>query len=372
MLCVADDIMHDEREIMENRVLSRGSDVIVRTDSEFVSHVAHSKPGVTPIPAKLYVITPIFNPSRYKVRYELYRQFAKHMEESGAILITVELALNDHPFEVTEAGNPHHVQLRTDSILWYKEPLINIGFRHLPPDWKYVAWIDADTKFMRDDWVQESIRLLQQYKLIQMWSQIIDLSPDFELTGGRGTHINSYMYNYCNGISPYTKDASSYPSKIDESKASSWYGPPGLAWAATREAIDQLGGLIDWAIVGSGDSYMASALIGGVQHQLRRNYHPNYIKKFMDWQDRAERYIRRNVGCMNGVAIHYWHGKKVNRQYVPRNNILVDNEFDPNADLHYDWQGLYKLYDHGTVRSINLRNDLRNYFKQRNEDSIDV
>ena len=50
---------------METRVLSRGSDVAARIDSEFVSHVAHSKPGVTPIPAKFYVITPIFNPSRY-------------------------------------------------------------------------------------------------------------------------------------------------------------------------------------------------------------------------------------------------------------------------------------------------------------------
>ena len=90
---------------MNTRILSRGLDVEARHDSEYIQHVAQAKRGFKPLPEKLYVITPIFNPKRYAVRYELYRQFAKHIEESGAILITVELALRDHPFEVTEENN---------------------------------------------------------------------------------------------------------------------------------------------------------------------------------------------------------------------------------------------------------------------------
>jgi hypothetical protein len=364
------------KDLMDSRILTQGSDVPTRNNSEHISHIAHSKLGFRPLPSKLYVITPIFNPSRYRVRYELYRQFAKHMEESGVILITVELALHDHPFEVTEADNPLHVQLRTDHVLWYKEPLINVGLRYLPKDWEYVAWIDADTKFTRDDWAQETIRLLQHYQLIQMWSQIQDLSPDFEIMNSRGSYINSFMYNYCNGIVPsaeVTKHQNPYPERPTESKkASSWYGPPGLAWAARREAIDHLGGVIDWAIVGSGDSYMASALIGGVQHQLRQDYHPEYVNQFLLWQTRAERFIRRNVGYMSGVCLHYFHGKKVRRQYVSRNKILTRNAFNPVTDLKRDWQGLYQLCDHGDERSLNLRDDLRGYFNQRNEDSVDI
>lgn len=363
---------------MNTRILSRGDDVESRNDSPYLQHITHSKHGVRPLPKKLYVVTPIFNPQRFLVRYELYRQFAKHVEESGAILVTVELALRDHPFEVTQAGNPYHIQLRTDHTMWFKEPLINVGIRHLPSDWEYVAWIDADTKFVREDWVQETIRLLQHHQLIQMWSQIQDLSPGFELLTNRHPYINSFMYNYArNYVPPVTTKkelvgSAQYPNAQLSRKQSSWYGPPGLAWAARREAIDHLGGLIDWAIVGSGDSYMASALIGTVETQLRRDYHPEYIGKFIAWQERAERYIRRNVGFMSGVCLHYWHGKKVNRRYIERNGILIRNKFNPNTDLKYDWQGLYQLCDHGDMRSIKLRDELREYFSLRNEDSIDV
>jgi hypothetical protein len=369
---------------MQTRILNSGLDVPSRNDSPHLEHVAHLKPGIRPMPARLYVITPIFNPHGYRVRYELYRPFAKHVEESGATLITIELAVRDRPFEVTEAGNPNHIQLRTEHTLWYKEPLINIALRQLPVDWEYVAWVDADIKFVRDDWAQETIRLLQHYKLIQMWSQIQDVSPDYELLYARHPYVNSFMHNYHNDIVP-TVQIKSPPSPHTEHpypmpaatvnhtiKAKNWYGPPGLAWAARRDAIEALGGIIDWGIVGSGDSYMAAALIGGVEYQLRKDFHPNYIRKFMAWQDRAERYIRRNVGYMPGVCIHYWHGKKVHRQYVSRNEILSENQFDPDYDMIRDSQGLYQLVDHGDERSIKLRDDLRRYFNQRNEDSIDL
>ena len=361
----------------------RGSDVPSRNESRHLDHVAHAKPGIRPLPAKLYVITPIFNPARYRVRYELYRQFAKHIEDSGAILYTIEAALHDRPFEVTEADNPQHIQLRTDHVLWYKEPMINLAMRHLPSDWEYVAWIDADTRFMRDDWAQETLHLLQHYQMIQMWSQIQDLTPDYELINTRNEYVYSFMHNYCKGYVPPVKREGKFvpgqpypmsvvPMSVVTNKASHWYGAPGLAWAARREAIDAVGGLIDWAIVGSGDSYMASALIGGVQHHLRRDFHPDYIQKFLTWQDRAERFIRRNVGYMSGVCVHYFHGKKVNRRYVDRNQILVQNQFNPNTDLKRNWQGLYELVDHGDTRSIGLRDDLRRYFNQRNEDSTEI
>ena len=361
---------------MNQRILGRGLDLPARNDSDYLDHISHAKPGIRPFPSKLYVITPVFNPMRYRVRYELYRQFAKHVEESGAILITVELAYRDRPFEVTEANNPYHVQLRTDHLLWYKEPMINIGLRHLPSDWEYVAWIDADTKFMREDWAQETIQLLQHYQVIQMWSQIQDLTPNFEMFDNRGGYLYSYMYNYHNnrlmdakspGYGPEGVVTDQKPQQIS-TKQSRWYGPPGLAWAARREAIDHLGGVIDWGIVGSGDSYMASALVGELEGQLHKEFHPDYLNEFRIWQDRAERFIRRNVGYMPGVCLHYYHGKKVNRKYVPRNQILIKHQFNPRTDLKRDWQGLWQLCDHGDRRSIDLRDDLTRYFSERDED----
>jgi hypothetical protein len=47
---------------------------------------------------------------------------------------------------------------------------------------------------------------------------------------------------------------------------------------------------------------------------------------------------------------------------------LLKNNFDPELDLKRDWQGLYIL----THKGERMRNDIREYFRQRNEDSIDV
>jgi hypothetical protein len=87
-----------------------------------------------------------------------------------------------------------------------------------------------------------------------------------------------------------------------------------------------------------------------------------------EWEARSERHIRRNVGVVKGLALHHWHGPKTNRRYGTRDKVLVDNQFNPDADLKRDWQGLYQLSDQHAPKSIKLRDGLRAYFRQRNED----
>ena len=62
---------------------------------------------------QLHVVTCLTNPVRYQSRYRLYRDFAKHIEDRGVPLYTVECAFGDRPFEITDAGNPRHLQLRS-------------------------------------------------------------------------------------------------------------------------------------------------------------------------------------------------------------------------------------------------------------------
>jgi hypothetical protein len=143
-------------------------------------HASQRQAHIKPVSAPLYVITAIQNPARTRVRYELYRAFEKHMADSGAILYTVELALRDRHFEVTDPVNPCHLQLRSPHQMWHKENLLNILMRRLPEDWEYVAWIDADIVFQRPDWAVETVHLLQHYKIIQLFSHAIDLGPRFE------------------------------------------------------------------------------------------------------------------------------------------------------------------------------------------------
>src|SRR6185436_14254786 len=86
-------------------------------------HPSQREHHVMPVGEPLYVVTAITNPYRYYSRYKLYQAFEKHMEDSGAILYTIELALRDRHHEVTSPDNPRHIQLRSPSIVWHKENL---------------------------------------------------------------------------------------------------------------------------------------------------------------------------------------------------------------------------------------------------------
>jgi hypothetical protein len=321
----------------------------------------HSEPRVAmhfiqPVDAPLYVVTPIVNPSRYQSRYRLYEEFAKYIADAGAILYTVEAAYGDRAFEVTDAGNPRHVQLRTTHELWHKENLINIGVTRLPADWKYVAWIDADVQFTRNDIVAETIHQLQHFPVVQMFSHAMDLGPQYQPLQTFGGFVAQYLNQPANQM----RRPSDYGA---------WH--PGYAWASRRDAWNHLGGLIDFAVVGSGDRYMACAFLGDVEAclsaQIQRRC-PTYTAWCGEWQARAERHVQRNIGYVEGLLTHYFHGAKKNRGYVGREEILWRNGFDPSRDIKRDWQGLLQLTD----QKFRLRDNLRAYFRSRNEDSTSL
>jgi hypothetical protein len=297
----------------------------------------------------LYVITPIFNPIRYRARWKHYKNFERYIIDSGAHLVTIEASFGDRSNVITEKVHEKHtiIHVRTKHEIWIKENLINIAIQMLPHDWKYVGWVDADVLFARPDWVGETIHQLQHYDFVQMFSFAEDLNATFEPIH---KHV-SFGYAYHHGLE-------------EGLRYEHWH--PGYAWAATREAINHLGGLIDWGILGSGDRHMAAALIGKVRTSVNHRISNRYLSLLDEWERRAEKHIRRNIGYVEGLLLHYWHGSKQNRGYKDRWKILVDNCFDPDIDLKKDSYGLWQLTD----RSLRLRDQIRKYFRQRNEDAI--
>lgn len=320
------------------------------------------------IASKLYVITPVFNPQRYRSRWKLYKEFEKYVLSFGeAHLVTIECSFGERQEVLVEDQGPNHtvIYVRTKHELWLKENMINIAIQRLPSDWKYVAWIDGDVKFARPDWVGETIHKLQHHSFVQMFSQAADLSPINEVIK---IHT-SFAHCYKNEIPNLNSRMSSleYYYNDDDNQGAYWH--PGFAWAATREAINHVGGLIDWGILGGGDMYMAYALLG----QITKKNMPNSLGKrgveyLAEWQNRSEKYIRRNLGYVEGLLLHYWHGKKTDRGYKDRGQFLVNAQFDVEKDIKRDWQGLWQLNE----ENIKLRDGIRQYFKQRNEDSIDM
>lgn len=324
----------------------------------------------------LYVIAVVSNPMRYNSRIKLYKQFKQHIEHSTNVkMITVEIAFGERPFEVTSNDNPYNIQLRTYDELWHKENMINIGIKHLyklDPDWKYVAWIDADIHFSRPDWALETVHQLQHYMVVQLFSTALDMSNDHHIVN---THRS---FAWCWSENKFEPDLGSivagpYGQNILPSK---YYWHPGYAWAARRECIELLhtyssGPLIDYpCIIGAGDHHMALSLIGLADRSFPSGLHHNYIKAIKLWQKKAE-FIKKDVGYINCTITHYWHGKKADRKYWQRWDILVNNEFNPETDLTRDPQGLMVLVVE-EERQRRLRDHLRGYFRARNEDSIDL
>ena len=329
---------------------------------------------------KFYIIAVCSNPVRYHTRARLFEEFAKHMADVGAQLIVVECAYGDRPFHLTQAGNPFHLQFRTDQEIWHKENLINLGIQYLcqlDKNWKYVGWCDADIHFQRQDIIMETVHQLQHYDIVQMFSHVVDLGPKFEPIQHQNGFVWSYFQNDFGppvgpGYTPKLKGENrDYYGGIVGGAKGSGFWHCGYAWAARRSALEKIS-LFDKAILGSADHHMAMGLIGQVHRSIPNWITNGYREHLMNWQEIAEQRLRRNIGYVPGLIAHHWHGNKKDRKYVDRWKILIDNQYDPNVDIARDPQGLYRLNVHCGARSIKLRDQIRAYFRSRNEDSIDV
>ena len=280
----------------------------------------------------------------------LAQRFEKHVEDAGAIPYIVELALRDRHHEITSFDNPRHVQLWGESELWYKENLFNVGVRHLPQDWKYVLLCDADFLFTRADWAEETLHLLQHYHAVQPYKYLTYETHDHKPT----SRMPSFSYLHVNRLA--------MPAGYGHP------GTPGGAWAFRRSAFAQIGGMLETCILGSGDWHMAHGLAMRPNHhpELKRFQQiPQYVDSITKWTKRAA-VLKGNIGYVDAHAIHFWHGPMAKRQYITRPEILIRNRFDPTTDLMHDENGVLQL----TGNKPALRDDIRAYFKQRDEDQL--
>lgn len=384
-------------------------------------------PGLTGIPenpfrpkadlSKFWVIAVISNPQRFKRRYELYWKFAHLVSATGVKMITVEQAFGDRPFMVTQAGNPYHLQIRTVEELWHKENMINLGVRHatsnFPGQVREVAWVDADCFPMVPmiEWFEETWHALQHYEFVQMWKWLLNFGPQGEVIGEpQPGFMASYEEMDFDTSRPAAAAAykGTKPTAVVDTIGETTYpkhhhhhrhhhhraqlappkptppkqlGRPGLAWAANLSAFRAVGGLVDFCILGSGDWHMAHALIGAMTEQttlvgtLRGHGSQEYAlapytEALLEWQRKCERWIKRDVGYVNVTVGHWWHGKYKDRKYGSRGVILIENQYNPYTDVKPDENGLLQL-ETWDDRQIRLRDQVRMYFKTRNEDSID-
>lgn len=304
----------------------------------------------------LYVITPIFNPFGFQSRYRLYHNFAKHMAQSGAKLFTIELAFGDKPFLVTGPDDPMNMQLRTNEVLWHKERLINLALQrllHLVPDARFIGWIDADVTFVNPDWVAQSVHKLTHLEVIQPFSSAINLNGN-----------EDYMWNCPSSFRSYI-EGRGYHQDPPLPVSYTYKGHPGLAWCATRAALDRMGGLYDRCVAGSADTIMSNALKGDWNVYLPGAPSKAMMDSMARWANHAQSIVRGRIGFIQGAVLHHWHGASEQRGYEKRWDILSFHKFDPGTDLRTDENGTYRW----AGNKPRLEDDIRLSLGSRNEDA---
>jgi len=203
---------------------------------------------------------------------------------------------------------------------------------------------------LNPQWVAETLRTLQTTAdVVQLFETCVNLGPDGEaMKTDKG-----FGYMRCTSGKPYTKTH----------KYGFWH--PGFAWACNRVAYEQMGGLIDWGILGSGDHHMALALIGLADISHPGNIHANYAKRLKAFETRV---AGLRLGYVSGVIHHHWHGRLADRRYRERWDILTQNKYDPDRDIYKTSGAVIQL----TLTGLRLQPEIHEYFIGRQEDRKDA
>ena len=301
-----------------------------------------------PIEKKLNVIIVISNPCLYATRYILLKEFVKRIEEeeTNVELFIVELIYKNQKYIISDKKNKKHLQLHTETPIWHKENMINLGVKYLlPKNWKAFAWIDADIEFENNSWALDTLKILNGCKdVVQIFSHCIDMYKDETNLN----FFNSFGYSFSKN-KRYTTRGLDY-----------WH--PGYAWAITRKAYEKIGGLYDKGVLGSGDNIMAMSFINKCEKITNTEYSEDYNNSMMEYQQKAK---TLRLGYTPGVIRHHYHGSKKNRKYTERWLILIKHLYSPIKHLTYDATGLLIPT---AAFSDEFKNDIMDYFKERKED----
>lgn len=300
----------------------------------------------------LYVILPYFNYCHFERRKTLFLEFVERIKTNQNIRIIVsEATFASEKFQLPKNidGVYMHFGFITNHHIWIKENLINLAISKLPQNWKYVAWIDADLTFLNPNWAINTMQKLCEYHVVQLFHTAVNMGPN-----GEAMKIDrSFAYMHRESGHEWVKTY----------KYGFWH--PGFAWAMRRDAYDQLGGLIDFGILGSGDHHMALAFIGKVDCSHPHNISKDYATKLMEFQTRA---YNLELGYVPGTILHHWHGRLEDRKYVERWQILTKGIYMPRVDVYKNNQGLIQL----TPAGMRLAEKITNYFIERKEDNMNT
>jgi hypothetical protein len=304
----------------------------------------------------LWAITCYFNPVGYHRRLDNYRIFRQRLKVP---LVAVELSF-DEKFHLASGDADILVQLHSAAVLWQKERLLNVALKSLPDTCDKVAWLDCDIIFESDDWAERASRALDEFALVHLFHERNELPRNFtpENPDSWKSTLKSQSVLYRLATGEMTAKDVVTPGLMKKHSTS------GLAWASTRDILEQHG-LYDACVIGSGNIAVLSAALGvndlfprAVEMNPRRTEH--YLAWARPYFDR----VRGRVGHIPGGVFHLWHGDLSDRRHLARHQPFAQFDFDPYTDIALDLNGCWRW----NSDKRDMHAFLRHYFGSRKED----
>jgi len=301
---------------------------------------------------KIAVCTTYYNPCCWATKKENYDLFSRALVNQGGDLWVATTETED-VFPDQDGVNIVRVE-QGERFLWQKEKLLNLILRQLPAEYTGIVWTDCDVLYDSQTWLEDLSPLLEEHQIVQCFEIAFWLNEHF---------VPASWQKYAR---PDKLPAIFRPSLAkwyyDNQTFQLRWSHPGLAWAARREVIQQIGGFYDCNIVGGGDTVMSAGFFGETSKKT------GLLEEQEDqWISNTHNIVQGDVGWLPIQVRHLWHGSRDSRKYNERYNVLIHYGFNPEHHLVENESGLWEWSD---AASDDLKQYTQAYFKHRQEDSL--
>lgn len=318
-------------------------------------------------------VTPESSISPRQDRLSAYRAFSRHVQEAGLPLLTVELAFDDAPHRIgDDCGEV--MRLRSRSLMWQKERLLNLGIQELlRRGYGKVAWLDADIRFLDPAWRWQIAGALERAQLVQVFESVrVEQGPGREPLPG----VSGFKYFQDRG-----RLESQRPRRPSLWRRGYPRGYSGFGWAARSELLKQVP-LYEGAVIGGGDKliYLASlaqdprfestvkdwfsSTIPECPACGYRSRAPAWHEHYLEWAARWAAAVDGRIGYARTLIADSFHGDREGRRYGSRHEILLRQSFDPARDLSASPDGPLEW----ASEKEEMHEDVREYFRLRAQD----
>jgi len=260
----------------------------------------------------------------------------------------------DYLLEHLKSDRVVHIPVRAYTAAWAKENLMNIAVQHMPQNSHKIAFLDSDIRYRKPGWATRINHALDLYQVVQPWSTALDLGPHDQVL----QVFHSFAKQWHNNKPIVPQGSKFWTSAYNE------YPHPGYGIAFQRNVLNDIGGLLEFSAMGSGDHTMWCALVGKWQQAVRKDASQDYKDVVETWASRVTFHIGGKVGYTGDTIEHPWHGKKANRKYQDRWDLFISHGFEPSRDLKKNTHGVIEF----AGKNKRLELDWLNYLRARDED----